>query len=305
MTVLQQADLFTDGLAYRPYCTDDLLAGLLIRSKPQALKRRYIQPNQPTQKYALVFDCDYAAAAIDWQERPGVPMPNFTAENKQNGHAHLFYILREPVCTSDYARRKPLAYAAAVYSTLRDELDADPCYRTFISKNPLHDHWRVMAWYPHAYDLGELARNLDLHDIRQIEKKPAEAVAFGRNHCLFNGLARWSYRGIRDYWDGTFDRWHSAVLDNAISLNVFPEPLPYSEVKASAKSVACWTWREFTPEGLAEWHARKGKAGGIAKGKAYEDRASSARILKAAGRSYQQIADELEVSRRAVINWCK
>nr|WP_269078105.1 primase C-terminal domain-containing protein [Acidithiobacillus caldus] len=32
----------------------------------------------------------------------------------------------------------------------------------------------------------------------------------------------------------------------------FQRPLPYSEVKAIAKSIATWTWKKITPQGLRE-----------------------------------------------------
>jgi hypothetical protein len=42
----------------------------------------------------------------------------------------------------------------------------------------------------------------------------------------------------------------------------FPESLPYSEVKATAKSIATWVWQRFSEQGLKQWHAEKGRKGG-------------------------------------------
>ena len=42
-----QLDLFWDRLPNRPYCTDVLPHGLIIRHRDQASARRYIQPNSP------------------------------------------------------------------------------------------------------------------------------------------------------------------------------------------------------------------------------------------------------------------
>ncbi|WP_233426587.1 helix-turn-helix domain-containing protein, partial [Photobacterium carnosum] len=44
----------------------------------------------------------------------------------------------------------------------------------------------------------------------------------------------------------------------------FTVPLPVSEVKAIAKSIANWTYRHFTPEKFRESQAIKGRKGGLA-----------------------------------------
>ena len=45
--------------------------------------------------------------------------------------------------------------------------------------------------------------------------------------------------------------------------------------------------------------------GGKAKGHAYTEKREQAVALKAEGLSYTQIAEQLKVARRSVINWCK
>jgi hypothetical protein len=57
--------------------------------------------------------------------------------------------------------------------------------------------------------------------------------------------------------------WHNAVKDRLKDINAgFPEALPYSEVKATAKSIATWVWQRFSEQGLKQWHAEKGRKGG-------------------------------------------
>jgi hypothetical protein len=59
-----------------------------------------------------------------------------------------------------------------------------------------------------------------------------------------------------------FALWHNAVKDLKDINAGFPESLPYSEVKATAKSIATWVWQRFSEQGLKQWHAEKGRKGG-------------------------------------------
>ncbi|WP_426726739.1 replication initiation protein [Corynebacterium rouxii] len=43
--------------------------------------------------------------------------PNAVVENPLNGHAHAVWALAEPFTRTEYARRKPLAYAAQPTAT--------------------------------------------------------------------------------------------------------------------------------------------------------------------------------------------
>ncbi|MBO0216417.1 primase C-terminal domain-containing protein, partial [Vibrio sp. Vb2880] len=113
--------------------------------------------------------------------------------------------------------------------------------------------------------LDELAEYLDLkgHPLRG-----HEASGLGRNCELFDSVRQWSYKAIREYWAPNYKRkWNAAVYDKVESTNShFNAPLPVSEVKAIAKSIANWTYREFTPEKFRQSQAKKGAKGGIASG---------------------------------------
>ncbi|MCF9892204.1 primase C-terminal domain-containing protein, partial [Vibrio parahaemolyticus] len=91
---------------------------------------------------------------------------------------------------------------------------------------------------------------------------------------------QWAYRAIREYWAPNYKRkWNAAVYDKVESTNSqFNVPLPMSEVKAIAKSIANWTYREFTPEKFRQSQAKKGAKGGKASKR--KSVASSERTLK-------------------------
>lgn len=249
---------FTNRLPRRPYCSNDPATGLLVRPAATALQQRHIQPNAPLEVAWLVFDLDYAGAALAW-EHANLPPPTFTVINPENAHAHIFYGLAAPVCMSDAARHAPIRYAAAVQAAFVAKLCADPGYAGLIAKNPLHDAWRVVS-VPKLYDLGEMAEHVDLP---RFLPKRAE-VGLGRNCTLFDTLRSWAYQWVREYKHNgaSLDQWKAAVLGQAEALNDFSVPLAYGEVKATAKSVARWTWAQFNDAVFSAIQSARGRRGG-------------------------------------------
>lgn len=253
-------ELFKARLPRRPYCFDERGTRALIRPAATALERMYIQPNAPLETSWLIFDLDYADSAFAW-DGANLPQPTLVVSNPQNAHSHLFYGLNTPVCTSEAARIRPLRYAAAVESAFRETLRADPGYAGFIAKNPFHGGWRS-EWGSRLYDLSELAEYVDLS--RLPPRKRSEAAGLGRNCTLFEEIRAWAYRSVLDYKraGANFDLWNGAVLDHAEQLNSFLQPLNFSEVKAVAKSVARWVWRNFSPTTFSALQSARGKCGG-------------------------------------------
>lgn len=255
-----QLQLFRDRLPAKPYHTDDLTSGLLIRSAERAALARYIQPNGPTHRYWLVYDIDRPGAAMDWSDR-GAPPPSITAMNPANGHAHLIYGLETSVRIAPDAKSAPLRYAAAIDCELQRVLDADASYSGLICKNPLHPHWQVTSWEPRLYTLADLDSWLDLQPAQDRRRRLPD-YGLGRNVNVFENLRKWAYRAIRQGWP-QFDQWQAACLDRALMYNAgLPVPLDQQEVRHIARSVAKWTHQHLSPEAYRAWAARKGRAGG-------------------------------------------
>jgi hypothetical protein len=252
----RQLELFAASLPTRPYCSDDLEAGLIIRPRTDALRRRYIQPNPPALRAWMVFDVDRAGASISW-ERANLAPPSFIAVNPKNAHAHLAYALSVPVCTTEHARQAPLRFAAAIEAGFRHGLDADRSYAGLICKNPAHADWLTLWGRHEPYELGELAEWLP--KLPKPEKR-AECAGLGRNVALFDGLRRWAYRARRSDDSQSPAEWRELVEARAVQINAdFRAPLDFAEVKATAKSVAKWTWSNITPEGFSEWQSNAGQ----------------------------------------------
>lgn len=243
-------DLIVDRLPRRPYCTDNLERGLIIRPASIAVEKSHLQLNPAYVRHWLVFDVDIPLAAIAW-ETANLPAPNWIAVNPVNTHAHYGYLLEVPVITAPAGRDKPLRYAAAIESAFRLGLKADPRYSGLVSKNPLHVQWKTWFIHDRAYSLEELA---DWVTLPKPSRLSEENVGLGRNVTLFDHLRTWAYSMVRTYKsaDANQELWARALLHEAEGLNSrFVTPLAFPEVRAVAKSVAKWTWRRFTLEAFS------------------------------------------------------
>jgi hypothetical protein len=314
--IVHQPDLFAaDRWPRRPYCTDDLAAGLRIRSLASALRCRYIQANPPYLRVWSIHDCDYEGAAIAWEDA-NLPPPAWISVNRENGHAHHVWGLSAPVLVEGlHAREAPMRYLAAIESMMREKLRADPGFSGLVTKNPAHPHWRLLIGPPQArggYELRYLAEWLPGVERHIPRRGRPEEIGLGRNCALFDHLRTWAYRHVRPYRAaGGLDAWNAwlaACVHRALERNgEFPVPLDARECWWIARSVARWTWQRFdlaaSDRRFSERQAHRGRAGGIAKGQANEDKRAAARLMAAKGMSQRAIAAALGVPRTTVQYW--
>jgi hypothetical protein len=313
---------FADHLPHKPWCTNDLTAGLQVRPAQQALTQRYLQYNSPAMVWVIAQDVDRQVDA-GYFERRSVPKPNCVVKNPDNGHAHALYFLAVGVCRTSAARLKPLRYLSAIEGALCRQLDADHSFAGLVTKNPLHESWETLVVHGHRYTLSELAEPLDLTAAAN-EKACRGDTGVGRNVTSFDTVRLWSYSAVRDFWgpDGLY-RWQAAVRGKVDEVNrQFPRSLPFSEVKAIAKSISHWTWQRFTPNGLRELierthtpelqairgtKATNQAAAGVASGQARrltrDQERATARIMAAQGKSTRQIGAEIGVDQSTVVRW--
>ena len=243
-------------LAHKPYCANELEAGLRIRSVDTALTRAYIQANCPGKQFRIVVDVDHdirpTAGTGEWHGDFGVPMPNWTAISPETGRAHVGYEIDVPVSKHMHARSAPIRYAAAVEGGLVRKLRGDPGYTGLVCKNPLHPKWKLVPGRRDPYELGELADWLD--SATPVDRKlDLDASSLGRNCMLFDQLRRWAYVRCHSFRkDRSFGDWLMAVEKQACALNQFhgtclarTDPLAWAELRRIAKSVAGWTWKHL------------------------------------------------------------
>lgn len=233
-----------------PLASDDLRTGIYREARTTAMRRRYVETNPAALSNLLVVDIDHEDALMRaiWEKaadhgREGW-LPNAVVENPTNGHAHAVWALQEPVTRTEYARRKPLAFAAAVTEGLRRATDADKGYSGLITKNPLHDSWDASWWTDELYSLDYLAERLaDIECMPPASWKRTKrrnVTGLGRNCSIFESARTWAYRAVRNHF-GDPQGFREAVYTHVLELNAeFPEPLPSSEVRAIAKSISGW-----------------------------------------------------------------
>lgn len=304
-----QLEQYQESLPTKPYATDDLERGLRICYKQKALTKRYLQHNPPAKIHWLVFDCDKAGALEVANQVGHCPAPSFEVINPDNGHSHLFYGLAVPVIRTDLGRAKPLAYLAVVEYALREVLGADEHYTGMISKNPLHPHWTVIEHEAELWSLSELAEYLVLP--AKLPKK-ATQIGIGRNCSLFEVARKWSYRQVLAHKiSGTQETFSNAVLGACEKFNNFPEPLPFSEVKGIARSIARWVWRKYdgrlTDEAFSARQASRARKGrGVARyHHTEEERSQAVAEARVAGAKVSEVAEKHKVPRGTLYRWLK
>lgn len=227
-----------------PLASDDLKAGIYRTPRETARGRRYIEANPRALSNLLVVDVDHEDALMrslwdrhDW-------LPNAVVENPANGHAHAVWALAEPVTRTEYARRKPLAYAAAVTEGLRRSVDGDAAYSGLITKNPEHGSWHTSWTSDRLYSLAELSERLDeagfLPAPAWRRSRRRNPVGLGRNCTIFETARQWAYREVRHHW-GDPAGLRVAIIERVHELNAgFSEPLPAQEALAIADSIHRW-----------------------------------------------------------------
>ena len=328
-TAEQQQSLFEPHRwPRRPYYSDDLEAGVRIRSLRQAITKPYIQANPPHLRVWSIHDVDkpycnpergtfHSSAVLAWEDA-NLPPPSWAAVNRENGHAHLVWGLSAPVLVDGMgARDAPLRYLCAIEALFREKLGADPGFSGLITKNPAHPLWKTLRGPQLLYELWELADALPDIEKYRPKRGRVEEIGLGRNVELFDHLRHWAYRNVRQYKGGGLGGWNawlSLVNSKGLVRNGdFTHPLDGREVWHVAKSVAKWTYQRFDIEAsdarFSKLQAHRGQLGGKASGQARkaasEDKRASARIMAAAGMSQRAIAEELGVSVGSVNAWLR
>lgn len=228
-----------------PLASDNLLTGVYRHARGDAMRRRYIEANPQALSNLLVVDIDHEDAAMRTLWHRQAWWPNAVVENPTNGHAHAVWALSEPITRTEYGRRKPLAYAAAVTEGLRRSVDGDTGYSGLLTKNPAHDDWDAL-WCngDRLYSLDELAGHLTeaghMPPASWKRTKRRNQTGLGRNCSIFETARTWAYREIRNHWFDS-EGLHAAISAHVHELNTeFPEPLPTSEARAIAASIHRW-----------------------------------------------------------------
>jgi len=262
--IIQEKDTietFKNQLPVKPYCSNDLENGLIIRNKNKALEMLYLQANQPSIQTCLLFDLDEDNAFYKFED-VGLPIPTFITKSPLSGRCHYGYMLKAGVCKTQHARLKPLKYAAAVEAGIASKLASDYGYSGLITKNPLHEHWSPYWSGAELYELDYLADFVELETPKKAAEK-AKGYGLGRNVNLFDDLRAYAYRSVLKFKNkSTYDAWEADLLRVAQGLNSHCNALNLlqnNEIKATARSVSKWTWKHFDSDTFSDIQSNRGK----------------------------------------------
>ena len=240
-----------------PLASDDLRQGIYRESRSKALRRRYIEANPQALSNLLVVDIDHPDALMRavWDRHSW--LPNAVVENPTNGHAHAVWALREPVTRTEYAKRKPLAYATAITEGLRRSVDGDKGYSGLMTKNPEHRSWEAHWLTDELYALPQLEHHLAewgfLPPPSWKKTRRRNPVGLGRNCDIFESARVWAYRLARRIRQrnehATPADSHdllTGISEHVTMLNLgYSEPLPANEVAGIARSIHRWIVTHF------------------------------------------------------------
>lgn len=294
-------DHFRDTAPRRAFCTDYPRDGQYMRPRSVALLHRHIQPNTSGLVRWLVFDIDRSDAAYRWQDVNACP-PSLVMVNPANGHAHFAYALQAPVPRTEISRIRPLQYLSAIEEGTRRRLGADPGYSGGLIKTPGHPAWRTLS-FGGVYSLSELAEWCDLPSPLEMRRMAAnqDYAGLGRNCTLFEHVRKQAYQDVRKFWrPGGYEAFRDHCLVLAESLNRFTQPLPQSEIRSIARSIAKWVWQRFNPAEFRAIQARRGSRKGASK---RAELLPKVRDMAVRGFTQQVIADSLGISQKTVSNW--
>lgn len=306
-------DLYND-LPQNPYCAN-AKGFCYIRTKKQAFKHSYIQPNHPVMFQWLVFDIDDPQAIFAYHDK-NAPRPQLIIKNPQNGHAHYCYKLSEKVGLWGNSSQKAINYLKAVYHALERKLGADMGYSGNLIKNPTHSDWLTYTTgAKKSYSLGELAEWLDLTEQPKRQAVNDENWYFGRNHEVFERTRHQAYPIANKY---DYETLYREILAIATAENAkFYNPMHPKELHHIAKSITRFCksprfgvysvkFREKQCQRVVIANANGANSrGGKARSAKYDDKRQQARALREQGLSMAKIAKELGTHKTQISRWLK
>ncbi|MFC4161909.1 replication initiation protein [Chitinimonas lacunae] len=241
-----------DEAPYFPRCSDNKTAAL-VRPREYAIRRSYMQVNRGGMVSWLVFDLDHDNPWI-WADT-GLREPNLIVSDPKTCRSQLFYAI-SPVCTSERAQSRPIAYMRSVYEAMAIRLQADLAYSGPVAKTPGHPAWKTTELHSHVYDLAELAETVELTSAPPWGKGPQLDLVVHSRHCLlFEQLRHFAYGIVnRERANGSFSSFCRLVEAQAHALNNFRRrgfsvDLPLSSIRATVRSITRWTWDRYTGSG--------------------------------------------------------
>lgn len=241
-------------------CCDDFTQGVYRRAKTTALLKRHIQIDKRGCCSVIVIDIDRRGAA-SVHEDVGLPPPSWSCTNPKNGHAHIAYVLEQPVWRIDQVADRPVRLLHAIRRALTNMLGGDPHYTARLTKNPLHPDW-IVDTINKAYTLSELLeyipdRFLQLQ-AESLGKDWGTETTSSRNKTVFDAVRLKHYP---EWSKLTLLPKHAlcnTLMESARQANVFPAPLSENELITICRSIERFIRTRYrSPKDAADFKRRQ------------------------------------------------
>ena len=307
-------DTFYRKLGKNIYCAD-VKQQLHKENKYFAQHKKYIQYNTDAFLNWVAVDVDHNIY-IDDCISPNAPKPNLLVQNTENHKSHLFYLLENPVCKTENSHYFPLRFANDCRAGLTEFWDADKGFSGFVSKNPLSNKFITYPLRNEPYKLIELSKFGRKNEIKY--DAVFQSSDIGRNVTLVHEIRQIAYR--ERALAANSQAFYNVLMYELSELNKrFPTGLNQAELANICRSVATWTWQNYTPQRQKFWanniyfknnnievQSQRGKKSG-------EVRATKAQARKKAvicdfntGKfTREELAVKYKVSRQTIFNYLK
>lgn len=235
--------------------------------KAETNKHEYVQVNPRDLIFNMIFDLDADKAVEDWYDN--IPfLPAYFVGKRRRGkivRPHAIVKLRNPVDLRKWSQ-------ACLYYAIRQRLQelltfGDTCILDdgdkVTTKNPNCGHWDVVLGEDRLWTLHELRDVLQMAKPDELDKSDmisvyrragnyfdADKAKQGRHCMLFESMRGLAYMHKKNC--ASQEELFQYVYREAIqfdAMNNRHSPLKPSQIKATARSIAKWTWRYFTGHG--------------------------------------------------------
>jgi hypothetical protein len=235
-------ELFEEWLPGKRPLAGDTKEAAFPMAREVALKKKFIaQPKRAKKFMVLDFDIDQSdwwikSLCYDMDEngRTKLPEPSWITINPETEHGQAGWAVNATVGSP-----KGLSYWDAVFDGMKRISGSDMGFVGAKFRNPTHPD-QITEW--------KTSRTYSLKELEDYTEKPAywytkknKLESLGRHNDLFNDLSAWSYR-----------EWRKPNFDNRIMLeaqrlnNLFDEPLPYSHLVTTARSIQGFISKHFS-----------------------------------------------------------
>lgn len=227
----------------RPLCADYFKNGVFQRDKRHAMTLRHVQFDRPGYCSVILIDIDRRGAA-NAADDAGLPPPSWICMNPNNGHAHMAFVLSEPIRRTDSVVDRPVRFLRAVQAGLTTMLGGDRNYNGRLTKNPLSKDW-VVEVTNKAYSLTELSEYIPDELLiypnmgRQIKVGDLGGDSHSRNVTMFNILRQRFYKQWGLLVSMPTEDALKVILDAANEINAtqFLNPLSSHELLTISRSI--------------------------------------------------------------------